>query len=43
MGSHGNVQVIHSDEQFKSEFAKIGSNLVVVDFTASWQVKVCFK
>lgn len=36
MGSHGNVQVIHSDEQFKSEFAKIGSNLVVVDFTASW-------
>lgn len=36
MGSHGNVRVVHSDDQFKSEFEKIGSNLVVVDFTASW-------
>lgn len=36
MGSHGNVRIISSDDQFKTEFEKSGTSLVVVDFTASW-------
>lgn len=36
MGSHGNVRLIDSDAQFKTEFEKNGSGLLIVDFTASW-------
>ncbi|CAB3982567.1 thioredoxin 1 [Paramuricea clavata] len=36
MASHGNVLIINSDAQFKSEFEKNSNKLVIVDFTASW-------
>ena len=38
MASHGNVLIINSDAQFKSEFEKHSNKLLIVDFTASWQV-----
>ena len=42
MASHGNVLIINSDAQFKSEFEKNSNKLVIVDFTASWQVLECY-
>eukprot|EP01114_Cavostelium_apophysatum_P024537 TRINITY_DN9636_c0_g1_i1.p1 TRINITY_DN9636_c0_g1~~TRINITY_DN9636_c0_g1_i1.p1 ORF type:complete len:152 (-),score=5.66 TRINITY_DN9636_c0_g1_i1:3-458(-) len=35
-GSHGNVKVLTTDEQFDQELKVAGSRPVVVDFTASW-------
>ena len=36
MARHGNVLIINSDAQFKSEFENNSNKLLIVDFTASW-------